>query len=424
MPGRFDPSSALEGSFRGHAFKIARERGEGGRRGPLHEYPDRDEPFFEDLGRRARRFELTVYFVGAGADDRVLAFDEMLWKGKAGTLVLPGLRRERMLAQSWSYERESTRAQWASCHVTFVESGQNQFPAPETSWPHALLEVVEEARTAFGDALGSALSLIGVDGLLSQEVGEDLLEDVGALGEVLNIVAQVAGGLSPSSALAAAGDLVAGYLGDFDISTITDTIELATSTVELLTNWSDALAGQSSGGAPPEREARERAVQGLMGVYDEAASDYWYAAEAQSPLQAAATANQAAFSQGIRRLALVEVARQVASLDFATYDDAIKLRTRLADAFDDEIHSSVVPDGAKAKLQDLRTATLQAISAAGADKARLVPYAVMRPRPALALAQLFYGDHPDVPARAVELIARTDAIHPAFLPARGERLSR
>ena len=39
-----------------------------------------------------------------------------------------------------------------------------------------------------------------------------------------------------------------------------------------------------------------------------------------------------------------------------------------------------------------------------------------------ALAQLFYGDDPDVPGRAAELVARTGAIHPAFLPAKGERL--
>jgi prophage DNA circulation protein len=141
-------------------------------------------------------------------------------------------------------------------------------------------------------------------------------------------------------------------------------------------------------------------------------------------LQAAEVANQTAFSQGIRRGALAEVARQAASLDFATYDDAAQLRTRLADAFDDEINYSTVPDGAKAALQDLRSATLQAISAAGADKARLVPYAVPRPRPALALAQLFYGDDPDVPGRAAELVTRTGAVHPAFLPARGERLSK
>src|SRR5262249_30560722 len=122
--------------------------------------------------------------------------------------------------------------------------------------------------------------------------------------------------------------------------------------------------------------------------------------------------------------ALAEIARQTASLTFTSYDEAVELRSRLADAFDDEIHFSVLPDGAKAKLQDLRTTTLQAISAAGADNARLVPYGVARPRTSLALAQLFYGDDADVPGRAAELVARTGAIHPAFMPARAERLSK
>jgi hypothetical protein len=96
----------------------------------------------------------------------------------------------------------------------------------------------------------------------------------------------------------------------------------------------------------------------------------------------------------------------------------------VADAFDDEIHYSTAPDGARSALLTLRSATLQAISAAGADKARLVPYAMPRPRPALALAQLFYGDDADVAVRAIELVTRTGAIHRAFLPTRGERLSK
>jgi prophage DNA circulation protein len=418
MLARFDPLSALEGFFLGFPFKIARERGEGGRRGPLHEYPDRDEPYFEDLGRRARRWELNVYFVGPTADLQADLWDKLLWKGTTGPLILPRLRRERVKAQTWSYDRDAGKGNWVSCQVTFVEAGQNQFPAPSTSWPHALLEAALDARTAFADALGGALELIGLDGTLSQEALESLVGDALALGEVLTVVAQVAGGLAPSSALASAGLLVAAYTGGLSVATL-DTVVLATSTVTLLAGWSDALAGPS-----PERSARSRAIDGLFGVYDQAASDDWYAPGALSPLQAIQVANQAAFSQGIRRAALAEVARHAASLDFASYDDAAALRERLADAFDDEINFSTVPDGARARLLDLRSATLQAISAAGADKAKLVPYAVPRPRPALALAQLFYGDDSDVPARAAELVARTGAIHPAFLPARGERLSK
>ncbi|TNY06237.1 DNA circularization protein, partial [Escherichia coli] len=41
-------------SFRGVGFFVASDQGEYGRRGPVHEYPNRDNPYFEDLGEKAR----------------------------------------------------------------------------------------------------------------------------------------------------------------------------------------------------------------------------------------------------------------------------------------------------------------------------------------------------------------------------------
>jgi prophage DNA circulation protein len=417
MPLRFDPTAALEGSFLGMPFKVARERREGGRRGPVHQYPDRDVPFFEDLGREAKRWELTLYFVGDSADLQADLFEGLLWKGRPGPLVLPRFRREQVVAQKWSVDRESGKGNWVSVSVSFVEAGQNQYPGASTSWPHALLEVVNDARTAFANALGGAMSLIGLDGSLSQEAIEGVISNAETLGQVLGVAGQIAGGTAPSSALASAGLLIASYVGSLGPSL--DVAVLATSTFDLFTGWTSAIAGDV-----PDRASRNRAIEGLSYVLDAASVGEWYAAVTLTPLQAVAIANQAAFSQGIRRAALVEIGRQVASLDFATYDDAATLRARLADAFDDELNWSTLPDAARGKLLDLRSTTLQAISVAGADKAKLVPYTVPRPRPALALAQLFYGDDPDVPDRAAELVARTGAIHPAFLPAVGERLSK
>jgi len=422
---RFDPLAALEGAFLGFPFKLAAERGEGAIRGPVHEYPDRDLPFFEKLGRSAKRFDLAVYFVGDGADLQADLFDRLLWKGTAGPLILPGFRRETMLAQRWSYRKEAGKGRWVQFDIHFVEAGRNAYPSPETSWPHTLLEAALEARTAFGAALGEALSLVGLDGgPLGQEAVEDLIGRAEMLGTVLNVAAQLAAGEAPSTALAAAAALTLDYTGS--LGPALETAVFAAATVSLLGNWADALAGPS-----PDRLSRSRAIEALFVVYGEGASDSWYAPAALTPLEQAEIANQGALSSGIRRVALAEIARQAASLDFASYDDAAGLRGRLADAFDDEINlagDASAPGGrserARVALQDLRAAALQAISAAGADKARLVPYDVPRPRPALALAQLFYGDAADVTDRARELVARTGAIHPAFLPARGERLSK
>jgi hypothetical protein len=148
-------------------------------------------------------------------------------------------------------------------------------------------------------------------------------------------------------------------------------------------------------------------------------------------VQAAEIANQTVFSAGIRRLSLSEAARLTASLTFTSYDDAAALRTQFSDAFDDEINQASGADGTREALANLQATTLLAISAAGANKARLVPYVVPLPRSAMGLAQLFYPDDPDVPSRAAEQVrgraaaggARNGVIHPSFMPTTGERLS-
>lgn len=411
---RFDPRMALEGAFLGFPFKISRARTEGGRRGPLHQYPDRDEPYFEDLGREARRYDLTLYFVGPDADTTAELFDALLWKGREGTLVLPGLRRERMKAVKWSSDRESGRGNWVSFQVSFVEPGRNQYPAATQSWPHRLLDAALDARTAFGDALADALDLEG----LSQEAAEALGTSAADLAFVLDGLAQVASGDAPSSAIALAGVLTTEFLQSYG-SLPFDTIGLAAATVGLVGSWAEALAGDR-----PDTGSRSRAIDGLFGLYDQAAGDQWFATGALTMLEQAAIDNQAAFSAGIRRTALAEAARLAAAIEFSSYNDAVRLRERFADAFDDEVHRAGQDAAVRGHLMTLQAATLAAISAAGADKAKLVPYAISRPRPALVLAQLWYGDDGDAPGRAAELVARTGAVHPAFVPATGERLSR
>lgn len=409
---RFDPLTALEGSFRGIPFKVAGDRRRGGQRGPVHEYPDRDEPYFEGLGRKAKQFDQKIYFIGPAADLLAERFERMLWEGKPGTLVLPGFVRETVVPQSFDVSREVGKANWVEIQVAFVEAGRNHWPAPSTSWPHKLLDAALEARTAFAAELGDLLQLDG----LGQEAFEDLAAGGMALAGVMNTAALLAFGAAPSSALAAAAGLTFEFAGGLGV--LMTALPLAIATQRLLSGWTDALAGPS-----PDRRARSRAIDALWQIYDASGTPTWSPEDEATPLEDDMLSNRAVYAGGVRRLVLAEISRQAASLDFATYDDAAVLRERLAVAFDVEIDAAASPDGARGNLQDLRAAALQAISSIGADKARLVTYAVPRPRPALVLAQLFYADDADVPSRAVELRERTGAIHPAFLPAAGERLS-
>jgi prophage DNA circulation protein len=412
----FDPFSGLNASFRGMPFLVDDESGSGGRRGPLHEYPDRDLPFFEDMGRSADRFSLQAYFVGTAADLEAKAFEKVLRKAGSGLLIHPTRGRQTVVCRRWNRRTERRQGNWVEFALLFEEAGQNQYPAVGISWPHALLDAVIEARTAFADALGEALGLVD----LTQEGAADLAERVFAVAELLNVVAQVASGQAPSVALASALSLASGYTGGlFDETGFgIDTVRLAVNTVGLLGDWADALAGPT-----PDRDSRMRAIEGLMTVYDEASGGPDYDLETLSEPERADQLRYAAYFTGIRRTVLAEVSRQVASVEFTSYDEAIALRERLADAFDAELGRLNGEDGARTALNDLQAVTLQAISERGADRARLVPYALPRQVPALVAAQLFYPDDPDLPGRARELATRNDTVAPAFLKPRGQRLS-
>ncbi|WP_270796216.1 DNA circularization N-terminal domain-containing protein [Aeromonas sp. QDB11] len=51
-------------SFRGVAFKVDSDDLQVGRRTVLHEYPGRDTPSVEDLGRETREYAISAYLIG------------------------------------------------------------------------------------------------------------------------------------------------------------------------------------------------------------------------------------------------------------------------------------------------------------------------------------------------------------------------
>ncbi|WP_171555545.1 DNA circularization N-terminal domain-containing protein, partial [Shigella sonnei] len=53
-----------DASFRGVPFSVESDEGSFGRRVQVHEYPNRDKPYTEDLGRATRRLTINAYLVG------------------------------------------------------------------------------------------------------------------------------------------------------------------------------------------------------------------------------------------------------------------------------------------------------------------------------------------------------------------------
>ncbi|MCJ2067749.1 DNA circularization N-terminal domain-containing protein [Methylobacterium sp. J-030] len=110
-------------SFRGVGFHVEVGALAGGRRIALHEFPKRDTPYAEDMGRRARRFPVTGYIVDEDYIPQRDALIAALEAGGGGTLVHPTLGTFRVACDGFSAIERRDKGGYVEFEMTFVEAG-------------------------------------------------------------------------------------------------------------------------------------------------------------------------------------------------------------------------------------------------------------------------------------------------------------
>jgi prophage DNA circulation protein len=144
--------------FRMAPFHVDANSRTSGRRVVLHEFPKRDTPYAEDMGRSARRFPVTGYVIGP---------DYQIWRELLvlaleaegpGLLILPTLlQRDTILVQPREYTVRETRQAggMAEFEMQFVEAGETGFTSDIGSQ--------SEANAAADDAQAQAVDSSNAD---------------------------------------------------------------------------------------------------------------------------------------------------------------------------------------------------------------------------------------------------------------------
>lgn len=115
-----------QASFRGATFFVENDARQGGRRSALHEYPKRNQPYTEDMGRAANRFTVQGYLIGPEyltAKDRLI---QALEEDGPGTLRLPlpyRMRDVRVLALNYVVTESRERGGMCILEMDFMEAG-------------------------------------------------------------------------------------------------------------------------------------------------------------------------------------------------------------------------------------------------------------------------------------------------------------
>lgn len=451
-----------QASFRGLPFGVLGDDARFGRRVAVHQYPNRDKPYIEDLGRSTRRISLTGFLIENslvyGGGDALSQRDAMVGAAEAvgpGTLVHPTLGELQVSVPDggFSVVERWDKGRYFEIGFTFIESGERQFPSASATTPDAL------------DSLADALDLSAAQDFVST-ITQSVSLGLGMVQGAISLGSAVVG----TAVSVAAGFISLAGSAARDATSLFNLASLLTGNYGRYVNANVTSAfsgGQTSNpgitiGTLETEGAQDRAaVAGASTAFAEAAvgldasSALSYASSAQALMASLGTAVvnpgdavrlfgalasympatpigigqtgagqqivQDAAGAVLRRAALGTLVRAAAQYAPSSYDDAAALRTSVTGYLDAEIliAGDASDDASYSALRAVRQMVVALLIQAGAGLPRLQNFTFNASLPALVLAQRLYTDA----SRSDELVGEALPIHPAFMPLRFQALA-
>lgn len=377
------------GKFRDAEFVTTDSGFAGGRRLAKHEYPLRDIPYIEDLGRKARSFNLNLFVIGADYIAQRERLINALEAPGAGTLVHPYLGTMPASVESFRLNESTDRGGMARLEVTFIEAGENTFPTVAADTRANVNTQSEAAISTIKDVFNSNFSVVKQPQFVARPAAAILKNINNAL--LRNINRFPALPSTVSDFIADAGQLNA------NISTLL---------LKPLT-LADSITGLFGD------------VRGLYSSPLSALSVYRRFLDYGDDLPSVPTTtfmrrreanNQSALTGLVRQTALIESARAASAVEFDSYNDAAAVRDELDEELDEQMLTA--DDATYRALNAVRVAMIKDITTRSADLARTVHYTPTTTLPALVVAHQLYGDA----HKEADIIARNKLRHPGFVP--------
>ncbi|MEN1835487.1 DNA circularization N-terminal domain-containing protein [Pseudomonas lijiangensis] len=422
----------MPASFRGIGFFVDTDSVPVGRKGQLHEFPQRDEPYFESLGKESQIYTMEAFLVGDDCFERRDRLLEALEAKGAGELVHPWLGRMQVQVGGCILKHNRTEGGVVRLSLKFYPDQPLRFPTSTVNTRRqlvqasdgllasalkryqAVMSVVDAARINI-QALRSTLS--GIFAVIQRQFTPfmTIYSDVTSLVHSLVNAPMTLSTMFSSFFASFEGDSSSSNSGSsasFNVSTDSGTsasVSSNSSSVNYRATISDATQQAES-------------IASINLVNQGGGLDTGSTAQATANL--------------VQDALLVKVARVVASMPVATAavpilatpslehqvvmpvdraqvpvaDDVIELRDTLSSAI---WEASLKADPEHyLVLNTLRQALIRHLNAVAASGVRLVDIKVAEPLPALVLAYRRFGDA----TRLTEVVQRNRVQHPGFLP--------
>ncbi len=380
-------------SFRNVPFEVESDDATFGRRVEVHEYPQRDIPYAEDLGRKARERNLTAFVIG---DDYMTKRDALLAafeKAGSGELVHPYYGRMVVTVTDVRVSHSFRDGGMCSFQISFVEAGELAYPAAVNATSTQSLLAADEVEVTVVNTFTADFS---VDNLPEFAVTDALTE----LNEGLTSI---------DGALTSAGVVLSNplsLLSDDLADLIRTPGQLATRFLGIFAKGNAVLSQISGlGDINAINMLNALTTLRLTSLFSQRYSG------GNTPTRARMVQNKNAINTLVRQALITQSAGMVAAMPLPVYDDAIVIKNELLATIDTEIETA--NDETYLALKTLRSKTYADITARTQGAARLKNIMPKEVMPSLVLAYDLYEDT----GRDNEIIERNKVRHPGFVPA-------
>lgn len=376
-----------------------------GRRNVLHEYPFRDVPLGEDLGRAARKVRITAFFIGdkdATAMDRAWSLINAMEAEGPGTLIHPWLGRmdSMQLATPGSVKFPRAEGGKITVQLDLIEAGESLDEDVSADTASQLQSAADTARTTSQEAIaadwlievGDYLDAAATQVEAACQQFEKMLEPVAqaemALDRIINSVQRIIN--APLSVAGKLEDRIERLIGKLSnpFSGLTSWGKLLK--LEALHSWYPAGLKQQGGQAAWVRSAATNTTLKT----------------GQLPAMPASMAHY------VRRELVIQGVESLPSITFTSKAEIASVRQQLLVALDTEIKAAQTDD-LYVVFSDLRLTVVQHLAAVLPTVADIQTITTLQTMPALVLAYQITGAI-DI---ADDLVARNGITHPGFVPA-------
>lgn len=405
----------LPASFRGISFLIPQASVPVGMKGQLHEFPQRDTPFFEQLGKQSQVHKMTGWVIGDDCFERRDKLIEALNTPGGGELVHPWLGKMQVKVGECEMSHDRVGGGMVSFDLTFYPDVPLKTPAARANTQAQVVKSSESLLTSSLNRYKTTMATVNKARL-------GLLQMRNSLSNVFSVIQQqFAPFLSVFTDVTSFAQSLMNSPGT--LSSLFSSYFSSFSGFDFFGSSSNDGSGSGYRGAVAEASQQAESVSSINTVSPLGGTDTVTASQATADLVQDSVLVQiglivsempvATQPESIESMPSVEqqAIQPIVRPDVPVADDVIELRDNLNEA----IHEASLKADPEhyLVLNSFRQSVVKHLTAVAQSGVRLVDITPPETLSALVLAYRRFGDA----TRSPEVVQRNRIRHPGFVPA-------